>query len=131
MVAKVEIDSYLKKKTILIVEDDEPSFKLLETLLISTTANIIWVKDGRTSVEHCNDNTNIDLVLMDINLPILNGHDATREIKKFRPKLPIIAQTAFAIPGSKEEALDAGCDDFIIKPIKKKLLMEMIDKWLI
>ena len=73
---------------------------------------------------------NIDLVLMDINMPVMNGYDSTKQIKKIRPKLPVIAQTAYAIAGDMEKSLSAGCDDYITKPINKKQLMEKVEKWL-
>jgi len=117
-------------KTLLIVEDDEASYELLKILIGNPLVNIMWAKNGSMAINYCKNNQNIDLVLMDINMPIMNGHEATKEIRKIRPKLPIIAQTAYAIAGDKEKALDAGCDDYISKPIKKELLKEKIDKWL-
>jgi CheY-like chemotaxis protein len=63
---------------------------------------------------------------MDVNLPLLNGHDATREIRAFNPTIPIIAQTANAMMGDKEKALDAGCSDFITKPIQAKILLDKV-----
>lgn len=117
-------------KTLLIVEDDEASYELLKILIGNPLVNIMWAKNGKMAIHYCKNNQNIDLVLMDINMPVMNGHEATKEIKKFRPKLPIIAQTAYAIAGDKEKALDAGCDDYISKPIKKELLRKKIEKWL-
>ena len=67
---------------------------------------------------------------MDISMPIMNGYDATKEIKKIRPDLPIIAQTAYAITGDREKAIAAGCDDYIFKPIKKDQLIHLINKYL-
>jgi len=116
----------LHGKTILIVEDDESSFEFLQVVLENSGINIIWAEDGEVSVKLCKENSNIDLVLMDINIPVMNGYDATREIKKFRPDLPIIAQTAYAIAGDREKSLDAGCDDYISKPIKKEKLLKII-----
>lgn len=117
----------LKDKTVLIVEDDELSYEFLETLLEKSGINVIWAKNGEESIEHCKENARIDLVLMDIKMPKMNGYVATEEIKKFRPDLSIIAQTAYAIAGDREKALEAGCDDYISKPINKELLLEMIN----
>lgn len=116
----------LESKTILIVEDDEASYKYLKIVLEEYGTNIIWAKDGKTSIKYCKENANIDIVLMDINMPEMNGYEATKEIKKFSPYLPIVAQTAFAIAGDREKAIDAGCDNYIPKPIDKDELLEMI-----
>ena len=82
------------------------------------------------ALKQCLDNQSIDLVLMDLQMPELNGYEATRQIKKTRPLLPIIAQTAFAIAGDRDKALAAQCDDYISKPIKQEILMGMLLKWL-
>lgn len=119
-----------KEKTILIVEDDKHSFEFLKIVLEMAKMTTIWAQDGSSAIRLCNENSDIDLVLMDINMPIMNGFEATKEIKKFRPKLPIIAQTAYAILGDREKALSEGCDDYISKPIKKEVLMSKIDKLL-
>jgi len=119
-----------KSKTILIVEDDEASVKLIEVVFSHLEINFIWVENGEEAIQHCRENPEIDLVLMDINLPVLNGFKATKEIRKFLPNLPIIAQTAFAIAGDRENSLDAGCDDYISKPINKNELLEMIAKYI-
>ena len=118
----------LIQKNILIVEDDEMSFRLLEVMLGRSHINSIWVKDGSEAIVYCNENQDVDLVLMDINLPEINGYDATRVIKQFRPTLPIIAQTAYAIAGDLEKSKEAGCDDYISKPINRNLLLKLINK---
>lgn len=117
-------------KTILIVEDDEPSYKYLKIVLQNSGMNPIWADSGLKAIEHCRNNGDIDLVLMDINMPEMNGHEATRVIKKSNPGMPIIAQTAFAIAGDKQKILQAGCDDYISKPINKKELLQKIKKYL-
>jgi len=116
----------LSDKTILIVEDDIDSFEFLKVVLKQMNAKIIWARNGAESIDICKLNSNIDLILMDINMQVMNGYDATIEIKKIRPNLPIIAQTALAIVGDREKAYDAGCDDYITKPISKNKLMIMI-----
>ncbi|MCD4681378.1 MAG: response regulator [Bacteroidales bacterium] len=125
-----EKKSKIKKKSILIVEDVEASYEFLKIVLEKSGNNTIWAKDGEESVKLCKENTNIDLVLMDINMSEMNGYEATKEIKKIHPNLPIIAQTAYAIAGDREKSLAAGCDDYISKPIKKEVLMGKIVKWL-
>jgi len=120
----------MEKKTILIVEDEIDSYTLLSVFLRKMDYNIAWAKDGESAVKRCKEDDNIVLVLMDIRLPIMNGYDATRAIKQFKPNLPIIAQTAYAIQGDKEKAFEANCDEYISKPINSKLLFKLLDKYL-
>lgn len=125
-ITKVKIEIIPDTKTILIVEDVEASYELLNTILRKSSYNTLWVKNGEEAISICKENTAIDLVLMDINMPVMNGYEATKVIKEFRPDLPIIAQTAFAIAGDKEKSIEAGCDDYISKPIKRNLILSKI-----
>jgi len=118
-------------KRFLVAEDDKFSFKFLEGFLKQTKAEVIRASDGREAVEICRNDPNIDLVLMDIQMPEMNGLTATEEIKKFNARLPIIAQTANAINEERVRCLEAGCDDFITKPVNINELYEKINKWLI
>ena len=126
-----EHDSELNEKTtILIAEDVESNYQLIATYLKKTKVNIIWVKDGEQAVGICKTNPNIDLVLMDMQMPVMNGFVATGLLKKQFPKLPIIAVTAFALAGDKEKIIAAGCDSYISKPIKREELLEKISNYL-
>ncbi len=111
---------------ILVAEDDDLSYTLLREAL--SRANIVTcrAKDGREAVEMVRKKENISLILMDIRLPELNGMDATREIKKIKPEVPVIAQSAYISQTDIKSALDAGCDDYITKPIDIRLLMNKI-----
>lgn len=120
--------SKIKNKTILIVEDDQVSAEYLYEFLKTMDTRLLFASTGEDSVKTIRDNTDIDLVLMDIRLPGMNGYDATREIKSINKNIPIIAQTAFALSGDKEKALAAGCDDYITKPIKPAELIEKLNK---
>jgi CheY-like chemotaxis protein len=104
-------------KTILIVEDDDISMEFLTELLTPSKVQILVARDGQQAVDFCSDNTKIDVVLMDVRLPKLNGREAMEEIKKQRPELPVIAQTAFAMSGDREKYIESGFDDYISKPI--------------
>ena len=106
-----------ENKTFLVVEDEESNFKLIQAVLRKTKAKIIWVTDGKHAVEECMNNDEIDIVLMDIKMPIMDGFEATRQIKKFNKNLPIIAQTAYAMVEDRENSLIAGCNDYVSKPI--------------
>lgn len=119
-----------KKNTILVVEDVEPSFEFLKIILEKFGYKILWAKNGEEAIKQCKENSIIDLVLMDINMPKMNGYEATKAIKEFRPYLPIIAQTAYAIAGDRKKSLLAGCDDYITKPVKQMVLIEIIKKYL-
>jgi CheY-like chemotaxis protein len=119
----------LKKDcVILIVEDDEISYMLFEEFFKKTKIKLIWTKYGQKAIQICESNNDIDLVLMDIKLPDIDGFESTRQIKKFRQGLPIIAQTACALAGDREKSFEAGCDDYIPKPINPKHLFEKINK---
>lgn len=116
----------IKNKNILIVEDDEASYEFLKTVLVKSGFTLLWAKNGEEAIHLCKEKSEIDLVLMDIDMPIMNGYEATKVIKKFRPKLPIIAQTAYAIIGDREKSIEAGCSDYISKPINRNMLLEKV-----
>ena len=119
----------INKLKILIVEDDETSEEFLSITVRKLGKEIINVKTGKEAVEACLDNPDIDLVLMDILMPEMDGHEATRQIRKFNKDIIIIAQTAYALEGDKEKAIAAGCNDYLSKPIKKDELLEKIEKF--
>ena len=111
-------------------EDDEMANVFLAEILTDKCEKILYAKTGKETVELCKKNKDIDLILMDIKMPDMNGYDATRMIRKFNTDVVIIAQTGYAISGDREKALEAGCDDYISKPIDRRKLMEKISKLL-
>ncbi len=118
--------------TILIAEDEEVNYLYLEILFeneIDRNYKTIHAKNGKEAVESCISN-NINLVLMDIKMPLMNGLEAAEKIKEKFPDLPIIAQTAYSTESDKQLALKHGCGDFISKPIDKEKLFTMINKYL-
>lgn len=117
-------------RTILIAEDIDFSFLYIETVLKRTGAQILWAQNGRQAVEMVRTNPAVDVVLMDIHLPVLNGYDATREIKVLRPELPVIAQTAFVLPNDVKLCYTAGCSGYLAKPIRKDLLLKTVSGFL-
>lgn len=117
-------------KSLLIAEDEEYVFEYLNLVLLKTEISIKWAKNGKEAVDFCKENQHFDTILMDINMPIMDGYQATKEIKHLFPNIPIIAQTAFAIKGDKEKMITAGCDDYISKPIDKDLLLALLKKHL-
>lgn len=119
------------QKTILIAEDDDSSMNLLKIYLKKLNVNIVQARNGQEAVDLVTKKGRpIDLIFMDINMPVMNGYKAARIIKKINPAIPIIAQTAYAIAGDKERAIESGCIDYISKPINGKLLLKLIKKYL-
>lgn len=118
------------EKTILIVEDDETSLMLLRVYLAQENYKILYAPDGKIAVQIFNENPNICLILMDLKMPVMDGYEATRQIRKSNKNIPIIAQTAYALSGDSEKAMKAGCSDYITKPIKKEVLLSKIEKWI-
>ncbi len=114
------------KKYVLIAEDEEANFKYLKLLFSETGATILRAKNGQEAVGICKQMQRIDLVLMDIKMPIMDGYEATKSIKSFAPEIPIIAQTAYALVHDSKLAMAAGCDDYIAKPINREMLMEKV-----
>ena len=117
-------------KMILIVEDDENNLYYLKRVLSKTQINIIHAKDGLEAVRKCSEIINIDIILMDIQLPLLNGLDATQQIRAMNKKYPIIAQTANAMDDDRRRCIDSGCTDYISKPIDRQVLLEVLSKYL-
>ena len=115
---------------ILIVEDDEISCELFKELLEKDNIkSFLIAKSGEEAIEICKDNHAIGVVLMDIKLPGINGHQALKEIKKVRSDIPVIAQTACIMNGAKDIYLNSGFDDFISKPINSNELKRLIEKY--
>lgn len=117
-------------KKILLVEDEDANHIFIAAALKRTKVDLLWAKDGREAVDMCREMDDIDLVLMDIRLPELDGYEATRQIKTFRPNLPIVAQTAYVMSNEKGKVLQAGCNDLITKPIRLKVLLSVCSKYL-
>ncbi|NTV59740.1 MAG: PAS domain S-box protein [Chlorobiaceae bacterium] len=117
--------------TILIAEDDEVSRLLLKKIFSGENIRILFALTGTEAVEMVEKHPEIDVVLMDIKMPQLNGYDATRLIKQKRPELAVIAQTAFSMTDERKKAMEAGCDGFIVKPVKKHELLELMKELLI
>jgi CheY-like chemotaxis protein len=112
---------------ILIAEDDDLAFRYLEKLLLPTGSAILHASDGKEAVDYCRDNPDISMVLMDIKMPLMDGLEATQEIRKFRPALPIIATTAYAQTGDEQSFLASGCDGYIAKPFNREKLFALIE----
>ena len=124
--------SFLHKwgnKTLLLAEDEEDNASFIQTALMPSGINIITVINGFEAVEICRKNKDISLVLMDIKMPEMDGLEATRIIRSFNKEIPIIATTAYALSSDAEKCIEAGCDDYIPKPIMIDQLLFIIDKY--
>jgi PAS domain S-box-containing protein len=117
------------KLKIIVAEDDETSRQLITIAVKGVAGEIIQVKTGIEAIEVCRKNPDTDLILMDIRMPAMNGHDATRQIRMFNWEVIIIALTAYGMTGDRLKALDAGCNDYISKPINKDGLLAVIQKY--
>ena len=116
-----------KNLKILVAEDEEISALLITEILQDVSKEIVQVTTGIEAIEFCMNHPDIDLVLMDIKMPEIDGYEATRQIRQFNREVIIIAQTAFGLSGDREKAIDAGCNDYFSKPIDQSLLLALIN----
>jgi two-component system, sensor histidine kinase and response regulator len=116
--------------TLLVADDVEVNHLIIVEMLDEHNLTIFYARNGEEAIELVKNHPEINLVLMDLKMPVMDGYKATNEIKKMKPDLPVIAQTAYALSGDKEKALAAGCDDYISKPIKQEALIQMLRKHL-
>ena len=122
-------DDFLKGKTLLIAEDDALIQLLFKIVLKNTGANLIFARTGKEALNSYNTNSDIDLILLDIRMPEMNGVIALQKILEINPKAKIIMQTAYAMPEEKEKCFDIGCIDFLSKPVIKEELFATLNKW--
>jgi len=116
--------------TILVAEDDDTNYKYINELLIETGATVIRAKNGREAFQICQTDTSVNLVLMDVKMPVMNGLESARSIRHNSATLPIIALTAFAMSDDEKQAMEAGCNGYISKPINENKLLSMINTFL-
>lgn len=122
-----EIISF-NKLTVLVAEDDEINYLYIKEIFKGTGAEILRAVNGKEAVEACHANNNIGMVLIDIKMPVMNGYEAIKQIREFRPELPIIAQTAFALSNEMLKAFNAGSNDYISKPFSKEQLLALVSR---
>lgn len=129
--AKAEMKQF--SSTILIAEDDNSNYQLLETVLlkISPRFKLLRASNGDEAIEQCLSRPDIDLVLMDIKLPLIDGIEATKKIRELRPKILIVAQTACISAADKKAAEMAGCNDYLVKPINTSILKVVLERYLV
>lgn len=118
-----------KDYTIMIAEDTPYNYEYLYSILNKTGANVIWAKDG-IDVLKLYEKSKVDLILMDIQLPEINGYEATSQIRKNNHDLPIIAQTAYAMAEDKQKCIESGCNEVLVKPIRMDEVLSTVAKYL-
>lgn len=127
---KVSEEKNLNGVTVLVAEDDEVNYVYIREIFRNTGAKILHALNGREAIEMVNNNSSINIVLIDIKMPVMNGYEAIKKIREARPSLPIIAQTAFALSNEMLKAFNAGSSDYISKPFKKDQLINVVTKHL-
>ncbi len=119
-----------KNKTVLIVDDIEVNFIFLETILADTGIKTLYATNGKIAVEMVKKHKEIDVVLMDIKMPVMDGYEATKIIKSEKPDLPVIIQTAYSFSEEHEQCSELGCSDYITKPLKSENVLSVLSKYL-
>ena len=119
----------VENQVILIAEDEASNLRFIQTVLSKTAVTVLSANNGKEAVDACRAHPEISLVLMDLKMPVMDGMEATRVIKTFRTNLPIIAITAYAMSGDEKKARDAGCDDYLSKPVSREALLEKLKQF--
>jgi CheY-like chemotaxis protein len=125
-VPRNELNALPENITILVAEDDPVSYALFEELIERKDITFLHAENGKEAIEALENNPAIDLILMDIKMPEMDGYEATRIIKEKYPGIPVVAQTAFASKADRQKAFQAGCDDYIAKPINEEVLTKTL-----
>ena len=125
----MDISDDFKGKKILVVDDEEFNWLLIKDALEETRVTITWARVGQEAVDLVAAGEHYDIILMDMKMPVLDGFETTRQIKKINPKIPVIAQTAYAMPKEKKQCMEVGCDDYLCKPIGMEELLKTIRKY--
>ncbi len=116
-------------KVVLVVEDNVISFKLISAVLKQVKANVVHASNGRMAIDACGSDEHFDLVLMDMQMPEVDGLEATRQIKQIRPGLPVVATTANTYDENAEACREAGCDAFLTKPLQFRKMFELMQSF--
>lgn len=116
--------------TIMVAEDIDENYMLIEAAFRRTGVKMVHARDGLAAVNEAKSNDNISLILMDIQLPVMTGYEAIHNILLIKPEIPIISYTAYALPNEREKSLEAGCVDYVTKPMKAEFLLPLVNKYL-
>ncbi|MDA3882078.1 MAG: ATP-binding protein [Bacteroidales bacterium] len=127
----VNIKLKVRNLKILVVDEDETSDLLLSIMLTKISRKILHARSGLEAIELCRNNPDTDLILMDIKMPVMDGYEATRQIRQFNKDVIIIAQTAYGLAGDREKVIEAGCNEYLAKPIRKNEFMSLIQRYFV
>ena len=122
-------DFDFSNKVVLVVEDNEISYKLIHAVLTQVKTNVVRASNGKEAIEACSSGKHFDLVLMDMQMPEVDGLEATRYFKKICPELPILATTANTYDENARACKEAGCDGFLTKPLQFRKMFEMMQSF--
>jgi len=122
-------DFDFSNKVVLVVEDNQISFKLIHAVLKQVKTNVVHAMNGKKAIEACLSDAHFDLVLMDMQMPEVDGLEATRQIKRIRPGLPIVATTANTYDENAMACKEAGCDGFLTKPLQFRKMFELMQSF--
>ncbi len=126
-----DLDQNWKGKNLIVVEDDEAGYQYFESLLKKTGIRIKWIRNGVEFINHIErEGSSVDIILMDILIPLKNGIDATRFVKKKYPQIPVVIVTAYASREIREKSFMAGCDAYLTKPILPHTLLKTVSEFL-
>ncbi|MCG8701709.1 MAG: response regulator [Bacteroidales bacterium] len=117
------------RHTVIVAEDEDNNFDYLESILLKTKIKVLRAKDGKECVELVKTHPEVNVVLMDIRMPVLNGLEATRSIKSYRPGIIVVAQTAFAMDEDRRNCKAVGCDNFLAKPVRYRVLVDTLKEY--
>ncbi|MBN2263500.1 MAG: response regulator [Prolixibacteraceae bacterium] len=117
-------------KTVLVVEDEEVARYFYKTALQNTGVKVLFAVNGAEGVRIASETEKIDCILMDLRLPVMDGYEATRNIKAMYPNIPLIVQTAYVLSNERLKAFQSGCDEFISKPVSLRTLFTVLHKYL-
>jgi len=110
----------------LVAEDEASNYELVKATLLKTNVKLLRAYNGLEAVDISKKDNDIDLILMDIRMPGMNGYEATKLIKSFNSKVPVLSLTAYAMAEDKEKSIAAGCDDYIAKPFDSEELLQKV-----
>ena len=129
MTSRDKYDFDFSGKVVLVVEDNAISFKLIAAVLNQVKATVVHAANGRMAIDACNSEAHFDLVFMDMQMPEVDGLEATRKIKEMRPWLPVVATTANTYDENAQACKEAGCDEFLTKPLQFRKMFELMQSF--